>query len=91
MKEETLQRHHRNTKNRKKLIRTIICQQIGKLRKNEYIPRKTQFTKIEAWSNRKLNRSIMRNEIELVMKNLPTNKSSGWDDFTGEFYQIFKE
>lgn len=50
MKEETLQRHHRNTKNIKKLatIRTFICQQIGKLRKNEYIPRKTQFTKIES-------------------------------------------
>ena len=30
-------------------------------------------------------------EIELDIKNLPTNKSPWLDGFLGEFYQIFKE
>ena len=38
-----------------------------------------------------MNRPITSNEIESVVLKLPTNRSPGPDDFTGELYQTFRE
>lgn len=38
-----------------------------------------------------LNSAAICKEIELVIKNISTNKTSGSDCFTGEYFQIFKE
>ena len=48
---------------------------------------KYNFPKLNQEGIETLNRPIIRMEIETVIRNFPTNKSSGPDGFTGEFYQ----
>ena len=60
-------------------------EEMGKFLESYSLPRLNQ----EEIDN--VNRPITSNEIETVIKNLPTNKSPGIDGFTGEFYQTFRE
>ena len=49
------------------------------------------FPKLNHEELENINRAITSNEIETVIKNLPTNKCPGPDGFTGEFYQTLTE
>ena len=51
---------------------------------------KYNFPKLKQEEIENLNRPITSMEIETVSKNLPTNKSSGPDSLTAEFYQKFR-
>ena len=52
---------------------------------------KYNLPKLNQEETENLNRFIISMEIETVIKKLPTNKSPGQDDVTGEFYQKFRE
>ena len=49
------------------------------------------FAKLNREEIENLNRPITSIEIETVILKLPTNESPGLDDFTGKFYQTFRE
>ena len=44
------------------------------------------FPRINQEDTENMNTPLTSNEIESVIKNLPTNRSPGPDGFTGEFY-----
>ena len=49
------------------------------------------FSQLNQGQIENLNRLITTNEIEAVIKKLPTNRSLEPDSFKGEFYQTVKE
>ena len=52
---------------------------------------KYSLTRLNQDGMEKMNGPITSNEIETLIKKLPTTKVPGPDGFTGEFYQTFRE
>ena len=52
---------------------------------------KYNFPKLNQEEIKSLNRPTTSMEIEIVIRNLPGNKSPGPDGFTAEFYQKFRQ
>jgi hypothetical protein len=48
-------------------------------------------SKLNAEYTNNLNRSITSNDIETIIKHFTTKESSGLEELTAEFYQIFKD
>ena len=53
--------------------------------------KKYNFPKLNQEEIENLNRSVTSTETEIVIRNIPANKSPGPDSFTAEFYQKFRE
>ena len=83
--------HYGNTKGHKRLLWATVCQQNGKPQRNGQILRNEKSTKTEPGRNRKYEQTNPKYGNWNVISNLQKTKSSAPDDFTSEFYQIFRE
>ena len=81
--------------NKQKTIREyyeqLYANKFENLEEMDNFPETYSLPKLNQEEIDQLNRPITRNEIEYVIKTLPTKKSPGSDGFTGKFYQIYKE
>ena len=64
---------------------------MDKLEEMDEFLEKYNLPKLNQEETENLNRPITSMEIKTIIKNLPINKSSGPDGFTGEFHQKFRE
>ena len=78
-------------KKHKILLQTTIWKKFENLGETDKFLQKYNLPKLNEEESESLNRPKTANEIEAVIKKLPTHKSSGLDGFTGEFYKAFKE
>ena len=85
MKNETLQPTLQKYKGPKRLLQATICQKVDKLEEMNKFLERYNLPKLKQEEIETMNRQITSNEIETVIKNLPTNKSPGPQAFTSEF------
>ena len=87
MKKEKSQR----TLQKCKHYEQLNANQFDNLEEMDNFLKTSSLPKLNQAETDQLNRPITRNEIEYVIKTLPTNKSPAADGFTGEFCQTHKE
>ena len=77
--------------NYKNILGAIIYQKEGNLEETAKFLESYKLPKQKQEEIENPNRPITGKDTEVVIKNLPTNKSPGPGGFTGEYYQTFKE
>ena len=78
-------------KRSKENTKSNLCNKMGNLEEMDKSLEKENLPRMNQEETENMNRPITTNEIETVIKNLPTNKSPGPDGFTGDLYQTFRE
>ena len=72
------------------IIWTTFYQHIWQLRWNEKFSEKHNFLKLTQ-ETENLKNGVLAKKYKLLQKSVPTKKTLGIDDFTGEFYKTYKE
>lgn len=89
-KKKTYSRRHRNTKDHKTLLPATDTNDMDNLKEMDKFLEKYNLPRLSQEEIEKMNGPITSTEIETVILKLPTNKRTGPDGFTGEFYQTFR-
>ena len=79
--------YHGNTKDCKKYYKELYAKKFENLGEMDTFLEKYNLPKLNEEEAESLNRLLTADEIEAMVKKLPTHKSPGPDCFTGEFYK----
>ena len=82
--------HHRNTTIIREYYEKLYPNKLDTLEEMDKFLDTHILSKLKQEETENLNRPITKKEIELLIKNLPTNNSPKPDSFPREFYHTFK-